>query len=53
MREAISTLGFTPRQRNVHYELFDQEHESKAVQANLLWMKQKQDAGNGAVYQLA
>ncbi|MDE0935876.1 MAG: dehypoxanthine futalosine cyclase [Mariniblastus sp.] len=53
MREAISTLGFTPRQRNVHYELFDQEHESKAVEANLLWMKQKQDAGNGAVYQLA
>ena len=53
MREAISSLGFTPRQRNVHYELFDEDYESKAVAANELWMQQKQDAGDGEVYQLA
>jgi cyclic dehypoxanthinyl futalosine synthase len=53
MREAISSLGFTPRQRNVHYELFDEDYESRAVAANELWMQQKQDAGDGEVYQLA
>ncbi|MDG1510180.1 MAG: cyclic dehypoxanthinyl futalosine synthase [Mariniblastus sp.] len=53
MREAISTLGFTPRQRNVHYELFDEAYESKAVKANQLWMQEKQDASDGEVYQLA
>jgi cyclic dehypoxanthinyl futalosine synthase len=34
MRNSISELGYTPRQRNVHYELFDLEHESRAVAAN-------------------
>ena len=53
MREAISSLGFTPRQRNVHYELFDEAYESKAVEANRLWMQEKQDASDGEVYQLA
>lgn len=53
MREAISSLGFTPRQRNVHYELFDLEYESKAVEANRLWMQEKQNASDGEVYQLA
>ena len=53
MREAISSLGYTPRQRNVHYELFDQEHELNAVKANQKWMKQKQDSSGGEVYQLA
>ncbi|MCP4480304.1 MAG: dehypoxanthine futalosine cyclase [Planctomycetaceae bacterium] len=53
MREAISSIGFTPRQRNVHYELFDEAYESKAVEANRLWMQEKQDASDGEVYQLA
>jgi len=53
MREAISSIGFTPRQRNVHYELFDEAFESKAVEANRLWMQEKQDASDGEVYQLA
>lgn len=34
MRDAISELGFTPRQRNVHYELLTPEHEKFAVEAN-------------------
>jgi cyclic dehypoxanthinyl futalosine synthase len=33
IRGAISELGFTPRQRNVHYELVDPEHEARAVKA--------------------
>jgi cyclic dehypoxanthinyl futalosine synthase len=34
IREAISELGFTPRQRNVRYELFDSAHEQFAIEAN-------------------
>src|SRR5688572_18217933 len=34
IRGAISELGYTPRQRNVRYELFDTEHEQRAVEAN-------------------
>lgn len=34
IRDAISELGFTPRQRNVRYELFDLAHESRALEAN-------------------
>ena len=34
IREAISELGFTPRQRNVRYELIDIEREQRAVEAN-------------------
>ncbi len=33
IRGAIEELGFTPRQRNVHYELVDLEHETRAVKA--------------------
>ncbi len=33
IRGAIEELGFTPRQRNVHYELVDPEHEMRAVKA--------------------
>lgn len=36
IRNAITELGFEPRQRNVHYELLPKEHEMKAVQANVL-----------------
>jgi cyclic dehypoxanthinyl futalosine synthase len=49
MREAISSLGFTPRQRNVHYELFDASHEEKAVLANQQWVKQREAASDGLV----
>jgi len=41
IRDSISDLGFTPRQRNVHYELIDSEHEEKAVLANRKWMEDK------------
>ena len=34
MREAISELGYTPRQRNVRYELLPLEHEERALTAN-------------------
>jgi cyclic dehypoxanthinyl futalosine synthase len=34
IRDSISELGFTPRQRNVHYQLFDPKHEQFAVDAN-------------------
>jgi cyclic dehypoxanthinyl futalosine synthase len=34
IRDAIGELGFTPRQRNVRYELFDTQREQFAVEAN-------------------
>ncbi|MEX2315600.1 MAG: cyclic dehypoxanthinyl futalosine synthase [Pirellulales bacterium] len=34
IRAAISELGFTPRQRNVRYELLDPAHEARAIAAN-------------------
>ncbi|MEE2643122.1 MAG: cyclic dehypoxanthinyl futalosine synthase [Planctomycetota bacterium] len=34
IRDSISDLGFTPRQRNVHYELMSEEVAQFAVQAN-------------------
>ena len=34
IRDAISELGFVPRQRNVFYKLFDESHERFAVEAN-------------------
>ncbi|TWT98044.1 Aminodeoxyfutalosine synthase [Botrimarina colliarenosi] len=33
IRNAISELGYEPRQRDVHYELVDREHEMRAVKA--------------------
>jgi cyclic dehypoxanthinyl futalosine synthase len=36
MRDAISELGYTPRQRNVFYELMSDEYERRAVEANRL-----------------
>ncbi|MFT5303974.1 MAG: cyclic dehypoxanthinyl futalosine synthase [Mariniblastus sp.] len=52
MRDAITAVGFTPRQRNVHYELFDESHEAMAVAANQAWDRQKQDSAEG-LHQLA
>jgi cyclic dehypoxanthinyl futalosine synthase len=34
IRGAIAELGFEPRQRNVHYQLLDPEHEQLAIEAN-------------------
>lgn len=34
IRDAISELGFTPRQRNVRYELMDSEREQFAIEAS-------------------
>ena len=34
IRDAISELGFTPRQRNVRYQLVDLAHEQRAIAAN-------------------
>jgi len=49
MRAAISDLGFTPRQRNVHYELFDQSYEDKAVLANQQWVKTRGASKDGLI----
>ena len=38
IRDSISELGYTPRQRNVHYELMDELHEQKAIEANRDWI---------------
>jgi cyclic dehypoxanthinyl futalosine synthase len=34
IRAAIEELGFTPRQRNVHYQLVELAHEERAIAAN-------------------
>jgi cyclic dehypoxanthinyl futalosine synthase len=34
IRDAISELGYTPRQRNVFYELMDEQQEQFAIDAN-------------------
>lgn len=34
IRQAITDLGYTPRQRNVFYELVDEEQQQRAIQAN-------------------
>ncbi len=34
IRAAIEEIGFEPRQRNVHYQLLDRDHEQRAVTAN-------------------
>jgi cyclic dehypoxanthinyl futalosine synthase len=34
IRDAISELGYVPRQRNVHYQLLDEAHERRAIEAN-------------------
>lgn len=49
MRAAISDLGFTPRQRNVHYDLFDQQYEENAVSANKKWVESRESASDGLI----
>jgi cyclic dehypoxanthinyl futalosine synthase len=53
MRDAISSLGFTPRQRNVHYELFNESYSQRAVEANRKWLEQQKSGAKGELYQLA
>ena len=53
MRDAISLLGFTPRQRNVRYELFDEDHELQAVVANREWVAKQKTSTQDELYQLA
>ncbi len=54
MRDAISEFGFEPRQRNVHYQVLDSEHEKAAVEANRKWDSERQANSNGdSVVQLA
>lgn len=42
IRDAIVEIGCEPRQRNVHYELMDSEHEKMAVEANRKWLVDRQ-----------
>jgi cyclic dehypoxanthinyl futalosine synthase len=49
IREAIEELGFIPRQRNVFYELLDEEFEQRAVLAN---RQQAQKQSAAQVYEL-
>jgi cyclic dehypoxanthinyl futalosine synthase len=48
IRDAISELGYVPRQRNVRYELMDTEREQFAVAAS-----RRKQASPGQVHQLA
>ena len=53
IRDSISELGFTPRQRNVHYELLDETHAQQAVEANREWMKRKLEEQQTPLVQLS
>ena len=44
IRNAISEIGFQPRQRDVHYRLVDNELESIAITANQAWDEQKKQS---------
>lgn len=51
IRESITEIGYTPRQRNVHYQLMDEETENRAVEANRKHMENMKS--NPSLYQLA
>jgi len=53
IRDSISELGYTPRQRNVHYELMDEAHESKAVEANREWVHRRLEQQQTPLVQLS
>ena len=53
IRDSISELGFTPRQRNVHYELMDQSHEQRAVEANREWIQRRVEQQQAPLVQLS
>ena len=51
IRDAISELGYLPRQRNVHYQLVDEQKEQFAIEANL--RRDSQPTGVEDLVQLA
>ena len=53
IRDAISELNFTPRQRNVAYDLVSPEREDFAVQANLRRDQESQQKSPGTMHQIA
>lgn len=53
IRDSISELGYTPRQRNVHYELMDEAHEAKAVEANREWVRRRLEQQQTPLVQLS
>ena len=53
IRESISDLGYTPRQRDVFYQFVDPELESRAVEANRNWTNHRAAKAKGDVFQLA
>lgn len=44
IRKAISEIGFEPRQRNVHYQLVDEQLQTKAISANENWVNERKQA---------
>jgi cyclic dehypoxanthinyl futalosine synthase len=52
IRDAIQEVGYTPRQRDVHYNLLSLEHESDAVAANRQWDEERRQASEGSIVQL-
>ena len=52
IRSSISELGYEPRQRNVHYELIDSDHEQRAVAANQDWVKRRESENSAQLVQL-
>ncbi|MBA61150.1 MAG: dehypoxanthine futalosine cyclase [Planctomycetaceae bacterium] len=53
IRDSISELGYTPRQRNVHYELMDALHEKQAVEANQQWVRRRIEQQQAPLVQLS
>ena len=53
IRDAISELNFTPRQRNVAYDLVSPEREDFAVQANLRRDQESQQESPSTMHQIA
>lgn len=55
IRAAIEELGYQPRQRNVFYQLLDEDHERRAIEANRtrfqeIHARQRQSATNSAAH---
>ena len=53
MRHAISSLGYEPRQRNVFYELVDEQRQQRAVEVNRLRDRERAEAAAAGLVQLA
>ena len=53
IRDSISEIGFQPRQRNVHYQLVEEQLEQRAVVANQDWVRRRKQEADSALVQLA